>query len=52
MKQWNKLAALALGGAMAVSLAACGGTQGNAESPAAGGESGSSGGWSYTVGIC
>ena len=52
MKQWNKLAALALGGAMAVSLAACGGTQGNTESPAAGGESGSSGGGSYTVGIC
>ena len=52
MKQWNKLAALALGGAMAVSLAACGGTQGNAESPAAGGESGGSGGGSYTVGIC
>ena len=51
MKQWNKLAALALGGAMAVSLAVCGGTQGNTESPAAGGESGGSGG-SYTVGIC
>ena len=48
----NKLAALALSGAMALSLAACGGTQGSAESPAAGGESSAPSGETYTVGIC
>ena len=53
----NKLAALALSGAMALSLAACGGTQGNTESPAAGNsaapaESPAAGGETYTVGIC
>ena len=53
----NKLAALALSGAMALSLAACGGTQGSTESPAAGNsaapaESPAAGGETYTVGIC
>lgn len=54
----NKLAALALSGVMAVGLAACGGDQGAAESPAAGNSAApmesaaAASGESYTVGIC
>ena len=54
MKQWNRLAALALGGAMALSLAACGGTQGSAETPNSepSDTTPAQGTASYTVGIC
>ena len=51
MKQWNRLAALALSGAMVMGLAACGSTQGSSESPAAGGET-AQGGETYVVGVC
>ena len=48
----KRLAALALSGAMALSLAACGsGDQGSANTPDAGGET-ASGGETYVVGIC
>ena len=52
MRQWNRLAALALSGAMVMGLAACGSSQGSSEeSPAAGGET-AQGGETYVVGIC
>ena len=51
MRQWNRLAALALSGAMVMGLAACGSSQGSSESPAAGGETAQCG-ETYVVGIC
>ena len=58
MRKFDKLAALALSGALALGLAACGGS-GTAETPASGTESPAAGtespaaeGTVYTVGIC
>ncbi len=50
----KKLAALALSGAMILTLAACGGTQGSAETPSSepGDTTPAQGTASYTVGIC